>query len=220
MLVRRDGLVVQDLRVALGGVEVLRGVAFDVAPGEVVALEGASGAGKTTLLRAIAGLLPPGGHMLGVVLGGAARPALVFQQHALANRLSARDNVLVGALARMGFWRVALRLWPRAELRDADAALARVGLSGLGQRRADRLSGGQRQRVAIARALMQRAPVLLADEPVASLDPANAAAMLDLLRELAERDRLAILVSLHQPELARRHADRVLRLENGRLHPA
>jgi phosphonate transport system ATP-binding protein len=216
MLMRRDGLLVQDLSVSLGGKEVLHGLAFDVAPGEVVALEGASGAGKTTLLRALAGLLPHGGE----VLGGAARPALVFQQHALANRLSARNNVLVGALARLGFWQVALRLWPAAELRDAEAALARVGLAGLGARRADRLSGGQRQRVAIARALMQRAPVLLADEPVASLDPANAAAMLGLLRELAARDGLAVLVSLHQPELARRHADRVLRLENGRLHPA
>jgi phosphonate transport system ATP-binding protein len=216
MLLRREGLVVQELRVSLGGAEVLRGVSFDVAPGEIVALEGGSGAGKTTLLRAVAGLLPHGGE----VLGGATRPALVFQQHALANRLSARNNVLVGALARLGFWRVALRLWPRTELDAAERTLARVGLSGLGQRRVDRLSGGQRQRVAIARALMQRAPVLLADEPVASLDPVNAAAMLDLLRELAERDGLAVLVSLHQPELARRHADRVLRLENGRLHPA
>jgi phosphonate transport system ATP-binding protein len=178
----------------------------------VVALAGVSGAGKTTLLRAIAGLLPAGGS---VVAGG--RPALVFQQHALASRLTARENVLVGALGRIGFWRAALRLWPRAEVTAAEECLDRVGLSGLGDRRADRLSGGQRQRVAIARALLQRAPVLLADEPVASLDPATAEDVLALLRDLARRDDLAVLVSLHQPDLAARFADRLMRLEDGCL---
>jgi phosphonate transport system ATP-binding protein len=194
---------------------VLRGVCLDVAPGEVVALGGVSGAGKTTLLRAIAGLLPAEGS---VAAGG--RPALVFQQHALANRLSAQDNVLVGALGRMGFWRAALRLWPRQEIAAAQACLAQVGLEGLGARRADRLSGGQRQRVAIARALLQRAPVLLADEPVASLDPATAEGVLALLRDLARAQDLAVLVSLHQPELAARFADRLLHLEDGCLTPA
>ncbi|WP_137127243.1 phosphonate ABC transporter ATP-binding protein [Roseomonas sp. HF4] len=215
MLQSRPGLVVQGLSVALGGRAVLRDVSLDVAPGEVVALEGPSGAGKTTLLRAIAGLLPAEGAVLA---GG--RPALVFQQHALAGRLTARENVLVGALARMGFWRAALRLWPRAEVAAADEALAAVGLDGLEARRADRLSGGQRQRVAIARALVQRAPVLLADEPVASLDPATAEGVLGLLRDLALAQGLPILVSLHQPGLAARFADRVLRLEDGCLTPS
>ncbi|WP_198378863.1 ATP-binding cassette domain-containing protein, partial [Neoroseomonas rubea] len=109
------------------------------------------------------------------------------------------------------------RLWPRAEVAAADAALAAVGLERLGARRADRLSGGQRQRVAIARALVQRAPVLLADEPVASLDPETAEGVLSLLRDLGRAERLPVLVSLHQPDLAARFADRTLLLEDGCL---
>ena len=212
MLKADPGLIVRGLGATLGGRVVLHDVSLDVAPGEVVALTGASGAGKTTLLRAIAGLLPATGTILA---GG--QPAIVFQQHALANRLTARDNVLVGGLGGIGFWRAALRLWPRAERASADACLARVGLEGLGARRADKLSGGQRQRVAIARALHQRARILLADEPVASLDPALAAEVLALLRDLARRDRLAVLVSLHQHDLAGRFADRTLHLEDGCL---
>ena len=206
------GLSVERMSVSLGGRAVLSGVTFSVAPGEVLAIEGESGAGKTTLLRAAAGLVAHSG----TVRAAGARPAMVFQHHALARRLSARDNVLVGALGRMGFLRPALRWWPAAELVLAAECLDRVGLGEVAGRRADTLSGGQRQRVAIARALMQRAPVLLADEPVASLDPANAEAVLVLLRALA-RDGLAVVVSLHQPELARRHADRRLRLEGGRI---
>ena len=209
------GLVVEGLGVSLAGRSVLSDVSFAVVPGEVLAVEGASGAGKTTLMRACAGLVPHQGRVR-----AAARPALVFQHHALARRLSARDNVMVGALGRIGFARAALRLWPAAERALAADCLERVGLGALGRRRADTLSGGQRQRVAIARALMQQAPVLLADEPVASLDPENAEAVLLLLRDLAQRSGLAVLVSLHQPELARRHADRRLRLDAGRMVPA
>ncbi|SDB71897.1 phosphonate ABC transporter ATP-binding protein [Belnapia rosea] len=213
MLETRRGLVLRGLGLSLGGRMVLRDISLDVAPGEVVSLEGPSGAGKTSLLRAAAGLLPHAGQ----VLADGGRPALVFQQHALAGRLTARGNVLVGALGRLGFWRPALGVWPAAEVAAAESCLARVGLAGLGGRRAAHLSGGQRQRVAIARALLQRAPVLLADEPVASLDPANAEAILTLLRGLAREGGLAILVSLHQPELARRFADRRLRIAEGQL---
>lgn len=209
------GLRVHGLSVALAGRQVLRDISLTVAPGEVVSLEGASGAGKTTLVRAAAGLLPFSGQ----VEAGCARPAVVFQQHALARRLTARTNVLVGALARVGTLRAALRLWPARELALAADCLARVGLAKLEQRRADTLSGGQRQRVAVARALAQRAPVLLADEPVASLDPDTAAGVLGLLRDLAQRDGLAVLVCLHQPELARRFADRRLRLTDGQVGP-
>ena len=212
----RRGLVIRGLGLSLGDRPVLHAISLDVAPGEVVALEGPSGAGKTSLLRAAAGLLP----CTGTILADGSRPALVFQQHALAGRLSARENVLVGALGRLGFWRPALGLWPAADIAAAEGCLARVGLDGLGSRRAAHLSGGQRQRVAIARALLQRARILLADEPVASLDPENADAILTLLRRLAHEEGLAILVSLHQPDLARRFADRRLRIEAGRLQPA
>ena len=152
-------------------------------------------------------------------VAGAAQVA-VFQQHALARRLSARGNVLVGTLARVGTLRAALRLWPAAERALAEECLARVGLAGRAGQRTDTLSGGQRQRVAVARALAQRASVLLADEPVASLDPGNAADVLGLLRDLARRDGLAVLVCLHQPDLARRFADRWLRMVDGRVGPA
>ena len=215
MLKADPGLVVRGLGAMLGGRRVLCDLAFEVALGEVVTLTGASGAGKTTLLRAIAGLVP----VTGTICAGG-QPALVFQQHALANRLTARDNVLVGGLGRIGFWRAALRLWPRKQLQEAEACLDRVGLAGLGLRRADRLSGGQRQRVGVARALHQRARILLADEPVASLDPALAEGILGLLRDLARRDGLAVLVSLHQHDLAARFADRTLRLEDGCLRTA
>jgi phosphonate transport system ATP-binding protein len=215
MLRANPGLVVQALGATLGGRKVLRGISLEVAAGEMVALIGPSGAGKTTLLRAIAGLLPAEGEII-----AQGQPALVFQQHALANRLTARDNVLVGGLGRMGFWRAALRLWPCAEITLAQANLARVGLEGLGVRRADRLSGGQRQRVAIARALHQQSHILLADEPVASLDPVLAEDVLGLLQDLARRDGLAVLVSLHQHDLAARFADRLVCLEDGCLKNA
>ena len=201
------------LAVQRGGCAVLSGVSLALLPGEVVAVEGASGAGKTTLVHAMARLIPSTGRIEG------ARPAVVFQGHALAPRLTARANVLVGALGRVGFWRATLRRWPAREVADAEDCLARVGLAGLGLRRADTLSGGQRQRVAIARALAQRAPVLLADEPVASLDPGNAEAVLGLLRDLARLDGLAVLLCLHQPELSRRFADRRLALDASGLTP-
>jgi phosphonate transport system ATP-binding protein len=198
--------------VALGGRAVLRGIDLVVSPGEMVVIEGASGTGKTTMLRAIAGLLPHTGS-----IDASGRPAMVFQQHALAGRLSAMDNVLVGTLGRVGFARATLRLWPIAERAFAADCLARVGLGGLGERRATHLSGGQRQRVAIARALAQRAAVLLADEPVASLDPENAEAVLGLLQGLARRESLAVLLCLHQPDLAQRFGDRRLSLCDGEL---
>lgn len=204
---------VRGLAVQRGGCAVLSGVSLALVPGEVVAVEGASGAGKTTLVHAMARLIPSTGRIEG------ARPAVVFQGHALAPRLTARANVLVGALGRVGFWRATLRRWPAREVALAEDCLARVGLAGLGRRRADTLSGGQRQRVAIARALAQRAPVLLADEPVASLDPGNAEAVLGLLQDLARLDGLAVLLCLHQPDLARRFADRRLALDAAGLMP-
>lgn len=211
-----SSLRLSHISVSLGGHEVLRDVSLSVAAGEIVALQGPSGSGKTTLLRVAAGLVPATG-VIAVGTNLRARPAVIFQHHALAPRLSVLDNVLIGALSRVGLLRTTLRLWPADEIAHAESCLARVKLAGFGPRRADTLSGGQRQRVAIARALAQNAGVLLADEPVASLDPESADLVMSLLRDLAHRERLAILVSLHQPDLARAYADRSLRIADGRI---
>ncbi|MFN7573078.1 MAG: phosphonate ABC transporter ATP-binding protein [Betaproteobacteria bacterium] len=203
-----------------------RGV-FDISltlrAGEFVALLGASGAGKTTLLRLLAGLEVPDagriertGHSATRHHRGDTSVAIVFQRPRLIGRLTAIDNVLGGRLGHVPRWRGLARRFREEDWRAALTALARVGLLERAEERTDRLSGGEQQRVAIARALAQQPRALLADEPVASLDPANAVRVLDILRALAD-DGLAVLCSLHQPEWARQYADRVLGLAAGRL---
>lgn len=218
-------------RKAFAGRPVLDGVSLEVNAGEVVALLGASGAGKTTLFRGIARLEPldsgeiwlagePLHSLSGTALSRARREAsLVFQQFNLVRRLSALDNVLAGRLGRVALWRAALRRFSSADRQRALAALDRVGLLAQAYQRADTLSGGQQQRVAIARALAQESHLLLADEPVASLDEANAQRVLALLRDLAQERGLAVLTSLHQPDLAAAYATRVVRLADGRIEP-
>jgi phosphonate transport system ATP-binding protein len=208
---------------------VLEDIGFRVGAGEVVVLLGPSGAGKTTLFRCLARLVEADAgeiRLLGQAIGGLAPRALrrarrevglVFQQHNLIRRRSALDNVLAGRLAEVPLWRVAARRFGAAERQRAYAALDRVGLLEFAGRRADRLSGGQQQRVAIARVLAQQSRVILADEPVASLDPVSAVAVLSLLRELARQDGIAVLCSLHQVDLVPGFADRVLGLSAGRL---
>ena len=209
---------------------VLRGVDLHVARGELVAVLGANGSGKSTALRCVVGLAEPdsgsirlAGHEIvglrGAPLTAARREAaMIFQHIHLVRRLSAFDNVCCGALGRLPPARSLVRTLFPAHVRDeAMRCLDRVGLADRAAERVSRLSGGQQQRVAIARALCQRPSVLLADEPVSSLDPAAAERVLGLLAELAHRDALAIAAVLHQPHLARRHADRVVGLRNGRV---
>ncbi|QJE74275.1 phosphonate ABC transporter ATP-binding protein [Aerophototrophica crusticola] len=224
-----SGLSVHALHKARGGRPVLSGVDLAVRPGEVVALLGPSGAGKTTLFRCVAGLDAPDGGRVTVdraeLTALAGRPlaqarrrvALVYQQFNLLRRLSALDNVLAGRLHTIPLWRAALRRFPDADRQAALGALDRVGLLDKAYARADRLSGGQQQRVALARALVQDAALLLADEPVASLDPETASGVMALLRELAAERGLAVLVSLHQVDQALAFADRVLGLSAGRI---
>ncbi|GAA4974307.1 ATP-binding cassette domain-containing protein [Pseudonocardia tropica] len=212
-------LHVRGARVRYGTREVLRGVDVRVAAGELLAVLGANGSGKSTLLRAAAGLTPCDGEVL--VDGrprGRLDVALVFQRIHLVTRRTVLENVCAGALGRLPL-RSSLvpALFPRAVREEAMGCLERVGLADRAHDRAGSLSGGQQQRVAVARALCQRARVLLADEPVSALDPAAAEQVLGLLAELAHTERLAVLAVLHQPDLAARHADRVVGLRDGHV---
>ena len=212
-----------------GGTVALDGVDLDLAAGEFVALIGPSGAGKSTLLRCLNGLVAPTAGDVsvdGVSVGGASADELrrvrvgigfVFQQFNLMRRLSVLENVLVGRLSRVPTFRSLLALFPAADVVRAHAVLERVGLEGLAGRRVDTLSGGQQQRVAIARALVQDPRVLLADEPMASLDPALAHTVLALLRRISQEDGLTVVTSLHVLELARLYGRRVVGIRAGRV---
>jgi len=219
-------LVVAGITKTFGGPRpAIEDVGFTVHEHEFVAVLGPSGAGKTTLFRCVTGLLAPdrgtvtiGGADLASLRGRARRRiAVVFQQFNLVSRLSALDNVLAGRLGHVSTWRVMLRRFPAADRQLALAALDRVGLLAHAEQRADSLSGGQQQRVAIARALAQRSRFLLADEPVASLDPESAKSVLAILREIARERAIAVLMSLHQVDFAMQFADRVIGLRAGRM---
>jgi len=207
-----------------GGVVALRGVSLTVEPGEFVALLGPSGAGKSTLLRTINGLVPyssgevrVGGRLVSArtLRGVRAEVAMVFQSAGLVPRATVLENVLAGALRRLGPWRALLGWWPRAWRKKACALLAEVGLKEAHlYRRAATLSGGEQQRVGIARAFMAAPKLLLADEPVASLDPATSRDVLELIRRLAANRGCAVLCSLHQMDLARAYADRGVALRS------
>jgi phosphonate transport system ATP-binding protein len=206
---------------------VLRDIGFTVTAGEVVALLGPSGAGKTTLFRCLTRLVEADqgeirllGRSIRGMRSGDLRVArrnigLVFQQHNLIRRRSVLDNVLAGRLGHVPLWRVMAGRFEQIDRQRAFAALDRVDLLEFSDRRADRLSGGQQQRVAIARVLAQESRVILADEPVASLDPAAAVSVLSLLRDIAHGDGITVLCSLHQVDLIPGFADRVLGLRAG-----
>jgi phosphonate transport system ATP-binding protein len=145
------------------------------------------------------------------------RIGVVHQQFGLVARLSALDNVLAGRLGYVPGWRGCLRLFGRADRLRALACLDRVGLLAQAGQRADTLSGGQQQRVALARVLAQSAQVILADEPVASVDPRQADELLALLCRIGRDEGATVICSLHQPDLARRHADRIVAMRAGRV---
>ena len=195
------------------------GVGFDLEPGELTVLIGRSGAGKTTLLRCLDGLEAPESGTIRLD-GDRIAPtdvALVFQAGALIDGKSALENVLDGALGREPVWRELLGWHAADEKRAAIERLHAVGLAGDADRRVGDLSGGERQRVGIARALQQEPRVLLADEPIASLDPATARSVLERLAAVVRNRHLVGFVSLHQPRLADGVADRYLGLSDGRV---
>ncbi|MBO3676484.1 phosphonate ABC transporter ATP-binding protein [Streptomyces sp. NEAU-YJ-81] len=204
-------------------------VSFEVRPGEVVALLGLSGSGKSTLLSLLDGLQAPtsgDGTVLGTALARADRSELralrrrigfVFQQFHLVGRLSVLENVCTGALGSLRGPRLGLLSYPRAVRERALDGLEQVGLAAHAFQRADTLSGGQQQRVAVARALMQEPGLLLADEPVASLDPESSAQVMRLLARVAQERELTVLCSLHQVDLALSWAHRIIGLRSGRV---
>jgi phosphonate transport system ATP-binding protein len=223
-LTTSPALSVRGLTKSFGDRVVLDGFDLDVRAGEVVSVLGANGSGKSTMLRCLSGLTKFDAGTVSVggreVRSGEHVPefAMVFQKIHLVSRLSALENVCAGALGRLSFRQAWIpRAFPVDVREEAMGCLDRVGLARRAHDRAGRLSGGQQQRVAVARALCQRASVLLADEPVSALDPAAAEQVMRLLRSLADDDAMAVVCVLHQPDLARRHSDRVVGLTSGRI---
>lgn len=218
----------ENITVTYGGSAVaVDNVSLDFADGDFTVLLGASGAGKSTLLRVMNGLVRPERGAMRLegapvrFTNGALRPlrrrmAMVFQHHQLIGRRSALANVMTGRLGYHGSLRTLLPL-PDSERLIALQCLDRVGLREMALRRVDQLSGGQQQRVGIARALAQEPDFLLADEPVASLDPVSAENVLRLLRDICKSDGIPAIVSLHQLHLARSFADRVVGVHGGRV---
>jgi len=220
-----------------GARKALKSVDLVVETGEMTALIGPSGSGKSTLLRSIGGLNVGdvgGDPDVGVVrVGGeavqaAGRPArtirevrrglgFIFQQFNLVGRLSLMSNVLVGSLGRLPGWRGLVGAFPAEERERARAALERVGLAEFAERRTSTLSGGQQQRGAIARALVQGAKIVLADEPIASLDPVSARRVMELLAELNREEGMTVVVSLHQVDAAVRFCRRVIAMRDGEI---
>jgi phosphonate transport system ATP-binding protein len=218
---------VRGASLSFNGRRALDDVSFRVQRGEFLAVLGPSGAGKSSLFRCLAGLLPMEGgsaHLNGrdvASFEGRERRhiAVVFQQFNLVSRLTALENVLAGRLGHVPAWRGWLRQFSGCDVLLALECLERVGLLAHATQRADTLSGGQQQRVAIARALAQQPDVIIADEPVASLDPHIGAGILDLLRGICHADAhgVAVICSLHQPDFASTYADRVIGLSSGRI---
>ncbi|NBX91372.1 MAG: phosphonate ABC transporter ATP-binding protein, partial [Betaproteobacteria bacterium] len=206
-------------------------VSFVLEPAEMVALIGASGSGKSTLLRHIAGFLPAdagaievfgrvtqrNGHIAGNIRELRADIGFVFQQFNLVNRLTVLTNVLTGLLFRVPLWRSLLARFNRAEREAALTELAAVGIAEQAYQRAGTLSGGQQQRAALARTLVQRARIILADEPIASLDPESSRNVMDILSRINRERGLTVLVSLHQIDFALRYCPRTIALHQGRV---
>jgi phosphonate transport system ATP-binding protein len=210
-------------------VTALDAIDLQVRAGEVVVLLGLSGSGKSTLLRHVDGLQRPTSGTV-TVLGTRVETAgvrelrrlrrrvgFIFQQFHLVGQLSVLENVCTGALATLRGPRLGLPTYPKAVRLEALEQLDRVGMADRAFQRADTLSGGQQQRTAVARALMQHPEILLADEPVASLDPETSAQVMELIRRISAEDELTVLCSLHQVDLALSWGDRIVGLRTGEM---
>lgn len=224
-----NSVAVKDLgKTYSDGTQALKTVDFEVKSGEGVVLLGHNGSGKSTLFKCITGFEQPSAgsiHVNGQLIDISDKPSLketrkdigmVFQHFNLIENVSVFQNVLFGALGRVGFFAKTLAPFASDALRkQAMECLDRVGLSHLAKQRADKISGGQKQRVAIARMLMQEPKVVLADEPIASLDPKAGLEVMDLLWEIVRERNLTVICVLHQMDVALKYGERIIGLKNG-----
>ncbi len=211
------------------GTHALKEVSFSVPAGEFVVILGKSGSGKSTLLRCINRLVEPTGGRIFLgeqeITGASPRQlrrlrrktGMIFQQYNLVPRSSVLTNILTGRLGFVSPLAGWMNYFPRESVSQAGEKLKSLGLGEKGGQRADTLSGGQQQRVGIARALMQQPKIILADEPVSSLDPATSISIMDILRDINKKQGVTVLCNLHLPELAREYGDRVLALKDGQM---
>jgi phosphonate transport system ATP-binding protein len=228
-----NAIDVHNLSKKFGRKQVLHDVSLTIAAGEMVGLIGPSGAGKSTLMRHINGLVPSDRHASHVRvhdravqtngrIAGDIRTirsdiGFIFQQFNLVGRLSLLTNVLTGRLARTPWYRRLIGRFTHAEKMRAMEALDFVGLADQASQRASTLSGGQQQRGAVARAIVQQARTILADEPIASLDPESARLVMDGLRRMNDDQGTTVVVSLHQIDFATRFCDRIIAMKDGRI---
>ena len=226
----KSGLVIEGLvKEYVPGKLVLRGIDLALPTKGITAIIGPSGTGKSTLLRCINRLVEPtagrillNGQDLVPLRGRALRMArrrigMVFQEYNLVERLSVMENILSGRLGYVSFWQAWLRRYPAADIERAFTLLDAVGLPDHASQRADALSGGQRQRVGIARALMQQPELLLADEPTSSLDPRTAVEIMELMTGLTASAGVPLIVNIHNVDLARRFAQRIIGMSGGSI---
>lgn len=215
------------------GQPILKGINLNIDGTGLTAIIGPSGTGKSTLIRCINRLVDPTAGAiwfssegqrtdLAQLHGRALRESrrhigMVFQEYNLVERLTVMENLLTGRLGYVGAWAAWRRKFPKLDIEYAFYLLDTVGLGAFANQRADALSGGQRQRVGIARALMQRPQVLLADEPTSSLDPKTSFEIMSLLREQGRAQRIPVIVNIHDVELARRYADRIVGMSGGHV---
>jgi phosphonate transport system ATP-binding protein len=222
-------LSIESISKTYGTTPAVAEVSLRIPRGQFVGVIGRSGAGKSTLLRVINRLTEPtsgrvtwDGTDVSALRGRTLRDwrrrcAMVFQQFNLVGRLDVLNNVLMGRLAHTPFWRSSAKLWHPDDRALAMAALEHLDIATLAAQRADNLSGGQQQRVAICRALVQEPEIVLADEPVASLDPRNSRIVMDALARINRQFGLTVLCNLHSLDLARTYCDRLVGMSGGRV---